>query len=85
MNSVSPFESLQPIIWWRIYVNLERELKSDCPIMYFIIVFRNVDDGRLLKANKWLFFFSIFLFVGGREMLIEFLMTSLSLKSTVSV
>lgn len=30
-------------------------------------------------------FFSIFLFVGGREMLIEFLMTSLSLKSTVSV
>lgn len=33
-------------------MNLERELKSDCPIMYFIIVFRNVDDGRLLKANK---------------------------------
>lgn len=60
-----------------MYGYLERELKGDCPIVHFIIVFKNTMMGRLLKANKFVvlflwvcfFFISIYIFVGGREML----------------
>lgn len=44
-------------------MNLERELKGDCPIMYFIIVFKNMlMMGTLLKSNEvWFFFLFIYL------------------------
>lgn len=58
MNWVLPFKRLQPAVWWRMYGYLERELKGDCPIVHFIIVFKNTMMGRLLKANKFVVLFS---------------------------
>lgn len=51
-----------------MYGHLERELKRDCPIVHFVIVFKNTMMGRLLKANKFVFLFSMYIFVDGRKM-----------------